>query len=440
MKLPLLALAALPLLAGCGPRPEADPDKPESYAARWTVEPEGTGADQQLSLPADVLLALHSSDLADLRLFDGTGRALPLAVHRAVEDGSRVIAPPAYPVLGRQAPSDGGVALVIGPDQVARVVGVTGEPGEERQVALLVDTRGVAGAVLSVRLAVDLPLQKPVTFGAAASDDLQTWEPIGAKTLFRTDASGNQLDAADMPLGGISLKGRYLQITWDPAEGVTVTGAQVTERLAAAPALLPVETTGARLESPRDLRFSLPVRHLPEAIVVALAGGEGVVPVQLLTRANPEQAWQVLRGGTLGSGAPAGDRLPLGGAPGPEFRLLADDRTPGFAAVPRITLQFEPVMLLTRLSGKPPYTLAAGMDGAPPQLLSASEILPQGDPSVLPEAKVLGGLPALVDIGTSRADAFDKRKAVLWLVLAAGVAVLGFAVLRLLRGSGGTDS
>jgi hypothetical protein len=438
-----LGLVTLPLLAACGQGQKPDPDRLESYAQRWMVEPAGSGAEQRLTLPADALLALKTPDLADLRLFDATGRALPLACLKEGEERSQVTVLPSYPVLSGGAASDtsAGVALVIGPDKKARVVGLAAPPGGERQVATLIDTREVEQRAQAVQLTVKLPLQQAVTFQAAVSSDLKTWESVGEKTLFRTDAAGGQLEAAELPLGGIILKDRYLQITWDKPEGVAVTEAKVVKVFDPARPTLALSTQGARLEGPRDLRFTLPPGHPPDAITVALSGEEGVVPVSMFARANAEQPWRPMIATTLRSAGGAANRLLLDGAAGREFRLVADERTPGFAAVPRISLEYGEVVMLTRFSGKPPYQLAIGLADAPRRLLTPADILPRGNPVALPTARVIGGKLASVDLSPSKDGPLGGRKAVLWLVLAVGVAVLGFAVARLLRkGAAPTDS
>lgn len=428
-----LALAAFVLLAACGRETPRDPTRPESYAWAWTVTPAPGGAsEQQLALPAEALPALRTPDMADVRLFDATGRALPLACLKEAEERTEVVSLASWPVLARSAPRTEGVALAIGPDRVARVVGLEGQPGAERQVALLVDTRAATRRALAVRLAVNLPLRQPVTLRASASSDLKTWEPLGEKTLFRTDAAGNQLDAAEIPLGGAILKDRYLQITWNRDEGVTMAGAHLITGLDEARPTLALGTRGTALVQPHEVRFALPAGHSPDALRIALVGNEGVLPVKLYSRVAPEQPWQPMLSTTLRGGRD--NRLPLDGSVGRDFRLVADARTPGFADVPRITLEFGEVVLLTRFNGKAPYRLAVGLATAPRSLLASTDIVPRGNPGDVPRATVAAGPAPTMTIAPDHADGlFNGRKAALWLVLLAGVGILVFAIVRLLR-------
>lgn len=427
-----LALAALALLSACGREAPRDPAQPESYARQWQVSPGAGGAEQQLALPAEALLALRTPDLADVRLFDATGRALPLACLKEAEERTEIVPLTSWPVLASEVPREEGLALTIGPDKVARVVGLAGRAGEERQVALLVDTRQATRRAVAVRLSANLPLRQPVTIRASASSDLKTWEPLGEKTLFRTDAAGNQLELAQIPLGSVMLKDRYLQITWNRAEGVTVVGAQLVAGLNQARPTLTLGTKGAMLTQPHEVHFALRTGQAPEALRIVLAGNEGVVPVRLYSRAAAEQQWRPILGATLRSGRD--NRLPLDGASGTQFRLVADSRTAGFAAVPQIMLDYAEVIMLTRLSGRPPYRLAAGLPTAPRSLLTSTDIVPRGNPGEVPRATPTAGPAPTIDIAPAQdGGPLGGRKAVLWLVLLGGVAMLGFAVLRLLR-------
>lgn len=435
MALRPLALAALALLAACGKGKTPDPARPDSYAAHWAVEPAPGGSDKQrLVVPATALLAMKTGNLGDLRLFDATGRALPFACLKETEERREVVAVPSYPVRGSAAPREAGVAIAIGPDKVARVVGLAGDSGGDRQVALLVDSRAVDRPAMAVELAVNLPLGQPVTFTVAASRDLKTWETIGEKTLFRTDPAGNQLEPAQVPLGGIVPKDRYLQVTWDRAEGVALTGAQMVLGLADARPLLLLATRGARLQGAHEVHLALPLHHSPDALVLNLAGNEGVLPVQLYSRPSAEAAWQPLIRTTLRGDPGQVNRLPLDGATGTEFRIEADRRTAGFAAVPQIRLEFGEVVMLGRFNGQPPYRLAAGLADAPRSLLNPADIVPTGDAANLPEARVRADTAPVLDIAPARQDGpFSGRKAVLWLVLLFGVTVLVYAVRRLLQ-------
>jgi hypothetical protein len=430
-----LALAATALLAACTAAPPSDPGKAESYAVRLAVTPAEGAAEQRIVLPASALAALQSPDLADLRLFDSAGRALPLALAatRATQQqsGAEVSV---FPVVGAAAPGTAGVALTIGPDRVARVTGLSGPPGEDRPVAALLDTRQVTDPAIAVTLEADLPLHQPVTIVLESSADLRLWESLGEKVLFRTDAAGTQLDAGRIALPGVALKDRYLRASWGDAKGVAVRGARVVTAKSGAPPRIAVPATAPGLEGPRELRFELAFGGPLAAVRIDPADGEGVLPVQLAARDNPEAQWTPLAAATLRKPGSPGNEIDLGGAARRQYRVTVDDRTPGFAAPPKIELLFDPVELVTQFNGKAPYTLAAGLKGAPSTLLAIDDIAPGGT-AALANAAIEAGAAPTIAIGPAAADSWlTRQQTLLWLVLLAGVGVLGFAVIRLMRG------
>lgn len=431
--------AVLAALTACAQQPAGNPGDPASYAQSWQVTPAPGSREQRIAVPAGALVASRSPDLADVRLFDGEGRSLPLALAPATPQPTETIGVPSWPVLARTVPQDDGVALAIGPDGVARVVGIPGGAGAERTVAALIDTRKIIGPVVAVKLAASLPVQQPVTLSLAASKDLATWEPLADKTLFRTDAAGNQLEDTVLPLDRVNLRGRYLKVTWDAPEGVAVTGVAVVTGRGDAPAVINVPTTGARIENPMEVRLDLPGAHRPKAISVVLDDDGGVVPAAFIVpatlemRRDAEAPWQPVAKAILSTDMPA--TFELGSAAGSEFRLTADSRTAGFSTPPKITAQFDEVVLLAAIEGEPPYRLAAGLENAPSALLSMRDIVLDASAATLPHATVAQAQTSAVIMldPQSHDGLLSMRSAMLWLVLLAGVGGLGFAVLRLLR-------
>ena len=101
-RLKLAACAALWLLAAPAAWAAA-PDTADAYAARWPISlPVGAGL-VRLPLPADVLTRLQTADLRDLRVFNGAGQAVPVALDRstasATADEAAPIALPTLPIL-----------------------------------------------------------------------------------------------------------------------------------------------------------------------------------------------------------------------------------------------------------------------------------------------------------------------------------------------------
>ena len=432
-----LAAAASVCLAACSQSPPPDPGKAESYAVRLEVTPAKGLPEQRIALPASALAVLQSPELADLRLFDGNGRSLPLALAAALTGTEQAGADVrVYPVIGAAASATTGVALTVGPDNVARVSGVSAPGREGRPIAALLDTRQLVDPAVAVTLDADLPLNQPVTFTLESSADLTSWEPLGEKVLFRTDAAGGQLEAGRFALPGVTIKDRYLRASWGDARNVAVRGARVLTARPGAPERFAIAATAPTLVAARELRFDLPFAGPLAALRIDPAQGEGVLPVQIAARDNSEAPWTPLAAATLRQPGAAGNVVELGGTAHREYRLTADERTPGFAAPPKVQLIFAPVELAAQFSGRPPFVLAAGLRGAPSTLLAADDIAPGGT-AALASARIAAGPVPTIDIAPAAATGERSRqKTVLWAVLLAGVAVLGLAVMRLMRGRG----
>lgn len=433
----LYAIAAIALLAACKVSPAPDPGKAESYSVRLAVTPAAGGAEQRFDLPASVLVAFQSADRADLRLFDASGRNLPLALVKATAIEQRAgITVPIYPVIGSPAPGTSGVALTIGADNVARVVGTTAPAGPEQTVAALLDTRQLADPAIALTLDADLPMHQPITITLESSADLRMWEPRGEKVLFRTDADGAQLEAGRINLPGVLLKGQYLRASWGAAKSVTVRSARVTTAKSGAPEPVVVKASGTELMGPREARFALPFRGPLAAIRIDPMGGEGAIPVELSARGNSELPWTPLAAATLRRPGWAGNVMELSGPAQRDYRVIADPRSAGFAAPPAVLLYFEPVELVAQLNGKPPYTLAVGLVGAPSTLLSVADVVPGDVSADLPRAVIATGPQPVVSLaGAGPESPLSGKRAMLWLALLAGTAVLGFSVLRLMKGN-----
>lgn len=439
-----LGLAVLVFTAAsCAKAPPADPSRPEAYALQRSLEPAPGGPLQRLTLPADVLVAVRRADLGDIRLFDGRGKIVPIAL---VATGSAAArhrtSVPVYPVSGpASALGEPGLSIRIENKTIARVVTVdSSSPPTSRTAppsAVLLDSHGLREPVRAIALDIDIPAGKPVALTLLSSTDLKNWEPLAEKILFRPSDGSVLLGGATVTLPGTDLSDRFVSIDWGDASGVVVRSASVVTASAAPPARIAVATTTASLADPHEIRFDLPDVARLAAIRVTPAASDGVLPVKLFGRGQADQPWALLSATTLRPGDDS-NLLELSGSPTTRYRLVADSRTAGFSAPPRLELLFDPVELLVGFNGKPPFRLAAGLAAAPPNYLSIAEMAPRESPKLagLPQAKlaVAGGASPIVTLqAETPGGALDSRKLLLWSALLVGVLVLAFAAFRLAR-------
>lgn len=435
-----LVLAAM-LVA---PASAASGDEPGAYAVHVAIKPAPGSPLQRLELPARVLLAARSADLADVRVFDGQGKPVPIALLSTPTAGQRQVVPlPVLPILG---PEDSlgvaGISLRVEDRRGTSVVRVDGSPqgsGAAKLLGVLLDTRSIADRVAGLSLDVTTPAGQPVTFTIEQSSDLDAWEPLATKVIYRAKQKARTETIA---LPEQDLHGRYLRVTWQATSQLL---SPVEVKSAAAVVIHPAtaaQVSRAILSIPGDphtITFTLPFAARVAALEIAGTGGDMVVPIRILGRDGPEQPWQPLAAGSVfrvaGSGGQrVNSAFDLHGTRLRTLRIEADARTAGFTSTPRIAVRFAPVQVLFLASDPGPYTLAAGRIDASAAFLPASDLAQASGvaPSAAPAASVASEADPVVaalvaDEGT------PWRRWALWGVLLAGTGLLAGMVWLLVR-------
>ncbi|WP_298212117.1 DUF3999 domain-containing protein [Acidovorax sp.] len=468
LNLPLvLATASLCLCAGVA-QAAADASSPAAYAIRIPVTLAADAPLQRVTLPAQVLVRLQSPGYADVRLFNGAGQPVPMALAgvAATSAPEESVTLPAYPILG--AASKGaagleGLSLRIEERQGQRVVQIdtvatAGATATQAVRGALLDARNVQLPVARMAVDADLPAGQPVTFRVQASKDLKHWQPLAETVLYRADAAAaptapGRLGNEQIDLQRADLKGHYLRVTWGDA-AVTLRGATLATTRSTGPRdRVSASLATPALANPRELVFALPFATPVAALAITPPGSNVLIPVRVLGRSHREQPWSPLASAvvyrmTMGGKEQASGPVELGGASVREIKIEADSKTPGFAAAPALALQFEPTQLVFLASGQGPFTLAAGLPGASAAasaFLPLASLVPGYQPvqeNQLPvaladvaRADITGGQPAdgaLVPAATA-SGGISTRSAVLWGVLLAGVAALALMAWLLLR-------
>jgi len=493
----LVALLGLLIATFASALSAADANQLPSYALRLPLVTVPGAALQRVELSAQVLAGLQTADYRDIRIFNAQGQPVPMALGA----GSSPIAAqaiteqqvtlPAYPILGEAGSRlstlvQPGLSLRIEEKNGRREVQISTGPAGGGQVApaasnqqvlgALFDTRQLGAAVVSLALDMDLPPAQPIAFQVASSQDLTNWSPLASTVLYRAPAQGasgaTQLGSSSIALPGIDLKNQYLRITWTATQGGQETAANVTLRgatlttsrgAASVPAPRPtVQLTTPALNSAHQLGFSLPFATPVAAIGIAPQGSNVLIPVRVLGRNDNQQPWTPLAQAVVYNLQTAGvdqrsATIPLPNNLGKswrDIRIEADTKTPGFAAVPTVSIEFAPVQLVFLASGDAPFTLAAGLkvgnqgDGASHSYLPLASLVPGYQPSqenALPLARIdaLAGGQALAPASVQAPELSSQPTAktlVLWGVLLAAVVALALMAWTLLRQTPKMDS
>lgn len=443
----LVRLICLSLLAAgltaCSAEEAPEPKKADEFGLVLAVAPKGENELGRVSLPAAAIAELKRTDLGDVRIFDAKGRTLSLALGFDRSGQSAALKEsdlPAIPIAaGTDAPAVPVEVAVKAGDTAVQVTTSDAAAAVDEKVSVLIDTRALTLPVAAIELDATLPKQVPVTFALEWSEDLKTWQPITEKVLLRPGDDPELLGQPRIALPSVSLRNRYVRISWMAAPGIEVKGARVFEAVERQPGRVDMDTSGAALASPHEMRFAPQIVAPISSFKLEMTGPDGIVPIELYGRNDPSEPWGLLARATLRQGGGA-ETLELSGSNLREYRLVADRRSAGLSQVPKVTIAVEPITLLAAFNGQGPFNLAVGHKDAKPAYFDPGDL---GKPSDLLRAwrreadvAIAGDAPVIMLAPAMPEPRFDPRKWALWAALLLGTAVLGFAAWRLMKAQG----
>ena len=456
------------------PPREQPQDRPQDY--RWSIAltPRPGAGLSRISVPTDVYLHARSASLADMRLFDSSGKPLafaltaPPAQSRTQHD---TIPVRIFPVTGAPAAySDlDGVEIRTGND--GRLLSVTARggstPGAAPGVqALILDAGAPAKDSRIGALRFTLP---PGTDNYNAqvllevSDDLKQWDAIATTTLNWLRNSDTQTLANDR-IEFTPRAFRYARLSWQYGDPVTFAGIaaqQVSITAIAAPrATIALKGTAGKHVDER--LYATPIAIPADSIGLQLAEGNTSMPVTLGVYRPASEAprqRQRLHLRPQARATQAADFEPLLNTTFYRISMDGKERVSGDLAMPImhttqwvlrpqyhsgsnphsdsvLRLGWTPANLVFLASGKGPYQLVFGKNGASPAELPLSQVAPgftQEELLALPVATAATVVALTSDAPVAKTpDGAGWRLAALWAALLLGVAVLGFFAWRLL--------
>ena len=421
----------------------------------------------QLPLPPSAYGHSQRAGLEDLRIVDAKSERVPFTVllPRAAkaEDNDlqhdSVLYPlPRKPVDGKAWPSPVEVLVQGERISVRRIGGVSmamsppaGSPG---WLIDLGERKPDAPAPTSLRMLWSGPSEFSVAFAFETSDDLHSWRAGGRGQLMALATAQGALTQPTvvLPTGA----GRFVRMVWfDPAAAPTLTGVKAiaarqrsvvldppTElTFSASPE--PAGKTAPDAASARALHFDLGGALPLEQLDLQLAPGTRVAPVRVQGRQHVDERWSDLtqavfyrleRDGSVSTSPPVALYAAMR-----YLRVLPDERSaPLDATLTRLVVQARLASLVFASQGLAPYTLLAGAGDAPAGALPTSTLVPALDDERPRFGKASLGEWSEVAAVARQVEAEQRQAALrpwlLWAVLLAGVAGLGFMVWRLARG------
>ncbi|MGL4575750.1 MAG: DUF3999 family protein, partial [Burkholderiaceae bacterium] len=378
----------------------AQADKPGAYTSRHVLQVQPGSGLQRTEVPPSALAALQTTNYADLRVFNGAGQAVPIAVQTLAAPASQPLpAPvvlPAYPILGGQAVQGAsGVALRIEESGGKRVIQMdSAAPADAKMQQLvlgaLIDTRALTLPMASVEIEADLPAARPVAITVAASKDLKSWRTlVDAAPVFRFEGAGAPSQTTLALTAPVKVEGEYLRLSWPTDVPLLLRAVRIQPAHATAPppARSKVALNVAAPASPHEITMRLPFATPLAALEIAPPTANTLLPVRVYGRNQSTQPWQLLASTvvyriTMNGKESVSGAAELFGASVRELKLEADKATQGFTAAPQITALLAPVQITFVASGAAPFTLAAGLADAPSTALPLASLIPGYTPGM----------------------------------------------------------
>jgi hypothetical protein len=438
----LVALISLYALV-CAAAPASAQPAMAEFARGAQIQLSGRGPVVRLLLPEAVYTTVARPDLADIRVFNRTGDAVPHALRHAPAPEAAVatfIGVPFFP-LRRETPEESLLTQVAVGASGAIVEVRGGTPARDEIVGYLLDATSVTVPV--DRLSLEWQAPEGATFLARvnvdASDDLTLWRTVASGVaIARLQHGDRQLTQSDVDLSGAA---RYLRISW-PGElaAINLTSTRLRPRSARPAPEVTWTTRAGQLRqglAEYDTGGRLPIEYVD----IEFADDTDVASVVVRSRPDPEAEWRHVYDGAFFSAMRDGTRVRNQPA---SVRLTSDRywqveaaRPGGWAPgrTPRLRLGWHAHELLFVPKGEPPFTLAfgsvrAGNAAAPIDALLAGlgtpDALARPEPATLAEIRDLAGTSVL-------APARPIRRIVLWSVLVAAVLALAALVARAAR-------
>jgi len=439
---------------------QADSPRPDDFAFGYQLTVDKFGSLYKITLPEEIYLHATRPDLGDLRVFNAQGEAVPHELQRP--QSVRAKAPqqyslPFFPVFQLQDKSDAPLSLNVKTNAAGAIIMVTGKTHADENSkinAYLIDASHIKKTIKELRL--DWEGAEPhfiTTVKVSYSPDLTKWRTlVRAATLTAMRYGNHKLEQRriQLPLR----KARYLRLSWPAgASDVRLTSVQGTV-LSQAHSLRRRIFALAGIRAPDNLmayEFDTKGVFPTDQVNVRLPQINSLIQAAVKSRANANNPWREryrglfynLRMNQIDLENPADLKNPVFASALTSDRywrleILSDSGGLGNSA-PRLELGWTPDDLIFLARGGSPFTLAFGSAriSAPSQtdstliepLQNKTESAKLVRMAQIEKRIELGGASRLIPLPPP----MPWKQWLLWGVLVAGVAFLGFMAWNLYR-------
>ncbi len=449
-RITILAALWLTGMASAQEAPKPIPMQHMAYGIELT--PTEHGGVQTVLLPEEVYRSCTSPDLADIRMYNGAGEEVPHALRpwkQTSSEAVQIFVLPFFPVYGEAQEIAGAFALELkrGPegDVLAVQSGASASP-EQPLIAHLLDALRISRPIESIEVRWSPGEEDFLTaFSLEGSSDLATWQTLAPRASFASlSRDGAQLEQRRVDFAPCSLP--YLRLRWigeaPPRDIVSMWATGVQQE--GLPERRSVRLRGKTNKNvPHTFDFASPGPLNPIAVQVHLPQPNSLVRATVQRATSEQGPWHTaittqffrLNGEVEHLNAPRS----IEPSAATHWSLQVEPNGGGLGqGKPLLELFYYPHQLAFLTRGAGPYTLAYGSYGAPPSDFKWSDIQPMllAQKDFPAQSVSLGRQHELSGATALKAPAPPNttvKRAVLWAVLVAGVALLALLSLRLIR-------
>jgi hypothetical protein len=415
---------------------------PQDFAYRMQVVGTGDAAAYRVALPLAVYQKIVHPDLADLRVFNGSGEPVPFAIERpaagTVSNASAALS--LFPLKDDSGATLDAIRVTIESGQ--RAINVqTGDrgPPSGRINSYLVDGRSLAVPVAALRL--EWPQDAADFAGRVrveASDSLNDWRVVSAAAPIANLHSDAQR-LVEQRVEFAPTKAKFWRLSWSGAAAPFVLTAALGE-----PAKQNVEARHTRLslaalpgKVPGEFEYDIGAGVPVDRLNLELPDINTVVDVELLSRVRPGDGWHTVR--RSGFYRLKGEAEELRNGPVPvalntdrHWLLRTDPKRGGLGtSAPHLVVEWVPHEVVFVARGAGPFYVAYGRAAAEGAAVSLA-VLPKNvsiASASLSSPQTSGGDSLL----QPAAAPFPWKTPLLWSILIAGAGLLAWMALRLAK-------
>jgi len=444
----LLAAALVTMVAQSDAAEPAHSPRLTDFAYGISLDLEPEGLIYEVALPDSVYLKSTRPDLADLRVYNGAGEALPQFLRDPDPKPTPAeppVAVPFFPLTAEtgNAPALLGLSFEANPDGSVLRLRPAPPPGAAL-TGYLLDLSALNDA-RHKSLRLEWSGAPPTGFVAEvameASSNLSDWQKAGRSAVADLELDGRRLTRTELVPHRWD---RYLRLNWPrDVAGTRITG------VSAVPASAGAEEAerrwhridGVANEVPGIFEFSTPTRIAIDRVRVVLPRPNTLIPAVIESRPTSSSDWQPRFRGPVyelhsGDIDLVSEAAQVPGVSDPLWRLrVLGDRADLGTGAPSLELGWIAKRLLFLARGTPPFTLAFGSGQAGPSQPTDDtlpRLISQGIPvkmAHLGELRVLSGEEALA----APPKPVPWQRLLLWGILFSSVGLLGVLAYRLYR-------